>query len=96
MQVIFALNILDGGIVNWKSKACPIGVTGGRGTYSPACRMTARQVRDWGRTLGPAGCGLIMWRYDRPFLSKAANVQALRDVASTLANTPGRSCRRSR
>jgi hypothetical protein len=95
MQVVFALNVLDGGIVNWKTKACPTPLTGGRGTYSPACRMSASQVRDWGRVLGPAGCGLIVWKFDRTFMSKAANIQAFRDVASTLGRTPGRSCRRS-
>jgi hypothetical protein len=95
MQVVFGMNVLDGGIVNWKTKACPQPATGGRGTYAPACRMSARQVRDWGTLLGPAGCGMILWRYDRAFLSKSANVKALRDVASKLSNTPGRSCRRS-
>ena len=95
MKMVFALNLLDGGAHNWKSKwSCPAGTTGGRGTYAPACRMTAPQVRDWGRTLGTAGCGLIVWKYDRAFMSKAANTQALRDVAATLAKTPGRSCRR--
>ena len=95
MSVAFAMNILDGGIHNFKRKDCPLSITGGRGTYSPACRMTARQVREWGRALGPAGCAMFLWRYDRTFMSKTVNVQALRDVASTLAKTPGRSCRRS-
>lgn len=95
MKMVFALNLLDGGSHTWKYKwSCPAGTTGGRGTYAPACRMTAPQVRDWGRTLGTAGCGLIVWKYDRAFMSKAANTQALRDVAATLAKTPGRSCRR--
>jgi hypothetical protein len=95
MKMVFALNLLDGGTLNWKRWSCPIGPTGGRGTYAPACRMSASQVRVWGRALGTAGCGLILWRYDRAFMSKSANVQALRDVGGTLARTPGRSCRRS-
>ena len=94
MKVMFALNILDGGMLNYKSWACPAGKTGGRGTYKPTCRMTSGQVREWGRTLGPAGCGLMLWKYDRAFMSKSANVSAFRDLASTLARTPGRSCRR--
>jgi hypothetical protein len=94
MKVMFAMNILDGGQYNYKSWTCPSGKTGGRGTYKPACRMTAGQVREWGRILGTSGCGLIMWKYDRAFMSKAANVSAFRDIASTLARTPGRSCRR--
>ena len=94
MKVMFAMNILDGGQLNYKSWTCPSGKTGGRGTYRPTCRMTAGQVREWGRILGTSGCGLIMWKYDRAFMSKAANVSAFRDLASTLARTPGRSCRR--
>ena len=94
MKVMFAMNILDGGQLNYKSWTCPAGKTGGRGTYRPTCRMTAGQVREWGRLLGTSGCGLIMWKYDRAFMSKAANLSAFRDVASTLAKTPGRSCRR--
>jgi hypothetical protein len=95
MKVMFALNILDGGLLNYKSWSCPAGKTGGRGTYRPTCRMTASQVREWGRIIGPAGCGLMLWRYDHAFMSKSANVAAFRDLASTLARTPGRSCRRS-
>jgi hypothetical protein len=95
MKVVFALNILDGGVHTFRSRwSCPTTTTGGKGTYAPACRMTANQVRDWGRVLGTAGCGLLLWKYDGAFMSRAANVRALKDVASTLARTPGRSCRR--
>jgi hypothetical protein len=94
MQVVFAMNILNGGVVNWRTKACPVPLTGGRGTYSPACRMSAKQLRDAGRILAAGSCGMTMWVYDRTFMSKAANIQALRDVALTAARTPGRACRR--
>ena len=53
--VAFGLNILNGGVQNWKTKRCPLGVTGGKGTMgknSPACRMTASQVREWSKALG--------------------------------------------
>ena len=94
MKMVFAMNLLNGGVHNFARKTCPVPLTGGKGTYSPACRMTASQVRDWGRLLGTAGCGLILWRYDNAFMAKSANVQAMRDVAATLARTPSRSCRR--
>jgi PKD repeat protein len=95
MAVIFSMNILDGGILNWTTRDCPIPLTGGFGTYSPTCRMTADQVRDWGRTLGVAGCAMNMWRYDAAFMAKAENQQAFRDVAATLATVPGKPCRRA-
>ncbi len=95
VAVAFSVNLLNGGPQNWKTKVCPSRTTGGRGTRIPACRMTASQVREWGRTLGQAGCAMVMWRHDDAFMAKTANVQAMRDVASTLANSSGRSCRRS-
>jgi len=93
VALVFGLNILDGGVPNRGrgSRAC----VAGRGTYGPNCRMTAAQVAEWGKTLGQAGCALLMWRYDAAFVSKAANVRAFRDVASTLSKTQGKSCRRS-
>jgi hypothetical protein len=87
----FSLNVLDGGTKpSGSSWTCPTG----RGTYRPNCRMSASQVRDWGRALGPSGCFLLMWRYDDAFMSKSANRDAFRSVASTLASQPRRSCRR--
>jgi PKD repeat protein len=95
IAVVFSMNILDGGIMSWKTKDCPIPLTGGFGTKVPNCRMTADQVRDWGRLLGSAGCAMSMWRYDQAFMAKAENQQAFNDVAATLAAIPGRPCRRS-
>lgn len=91
----FSLNILGGGIQNWSTKACPIPLTGGYGPYSPNCRMTADQVRNWGRTLGVAGCALLLWKMDGTFMSKYANQQAFRDVAATLNARARPSCRRA-
>jgi hypothetical protein len=70
------------------------GSTGGRGTFPPTCRMTAGQVRNWGKVLGTAGCGLTMWRYDATFLSKPDNAQAFKDVAAHLASLEAKPCRR--
>lgn len=54
-RVMFALNVLDGGVQdregNWD---CTGAGQGGKGTYAPNCRMTPDQVRDWG------------WSSDRP------------------------------
>lgn len=89
----FSLNVLDGGVQDRRGSWDCTG-TGGKGTYHPNCRMTADQVRNWGRAIGGAGCALQMWRYDRTFVSKSANQRAFRDVAATLASRPRRSCRR--
>jgi hypothetical protein len=96
-SIAFALNILNGGVQSWKTKACPLGTTGGRGTMGrnhPACRMTATQVREWSKTLGPAACAMIMWRYDDAFMAKAANRKAFQDASAALKNASSRSCRR--
>ncbi len=57
--------------------------------------MTAEQVRDWGLVLGPAGCGLTMWRYDPDFMASPENVQAFKDVVTALAKAPAKPCRRA-
>lgn len=97
MAIVFSMNLLNGGVQapgrdSWN---CPLTTTGGRGTFRPNCRMTAAQVRQWGTVLGVAGCALMMWRYDPAFMSQAANQQAFKDVAATLARAPGRRCQRS-
>jgi hypothetical protein len=96
-SVAFALNILNGGVQSWSTRRCPLGVTGGRGTMGsnhPACRMTPNQVRDWSKALGPAGCAMIMWRYDNAFMAKSANQKAMKEAGSALTKASGRSCRR--
>jgi hypothetical protein len=56
--------------------------------------MTATQIREWGKALGPAGCAMLMWRYDSVAMARADNVQAMRDVAAALAKLPRRACAR--
>ncbi len=90
---MFSLNILNGGVMD-KSGAWDCPNTGGKGTKTSYCRMTADQVRTWGQATGPFGCGLIMWRYDQAFMANAANQSAFRDVASLLNSKPLRTCRR--
>jgi hypothetical protein len=89
----FSLNILDGGI-NDKVGTWDCAGTGGKGTIAGRCRMTADQVRTWGRAIGPYGCAMMMWRYDDAFMSKSANQSAFRDVASLLNSQSRRSCKR--
>ncbi len=95
--IAFSLNIMDGGIQAARDGLwnCPTTTTGDRGTYEPNCRMTATQVREWGKVLGAAGCGLTMWRYDSNFMTKTENQEAFRAVASYRATMPAKSCRRT-
>lgn len=94
--ILFAMNILNGGVQDKDGVYdCSGPGQGGKGTYSPNCRMTAQQVREVGGILGTAGCGFMIWRYDAAFMADPANQQAFRDLASRLASAPARSCRRS-
>jgi hypothetical protein len=89
----FSLNILNGGVQD-RTGTYDCSGTGGKGTRYPNCQMTPTQVRDWGKTLGVAGCSLQLWRYDDKWISKSANVDAVKSVASTLAAKARRSCKR--
>ena len=95
--VAFSMNILNGGESASRDGrwACPAGTSAGRGTREPTCRMTATQIRDWGKTLGPAGCAMLMWKYDDEAMARPDNQEAMRDVAATLARAPSRRCTRS-
>ena len=92
--IAFSMNILNGGTQD-KDGTWDCTGTGGIGTYSPNCRMTASQVKSYGLVLGPAGCALLMWRYNADFMADPGNQQAFKDVASYLSASPGRACRRS-
>jgi hypothetical protein len=97
IAIAFSLNILNGGIQaardgQWN---CPLTTTGGRGTYDPNCRMTPAQVREFGLVLGPAGCAMMMWRYDDAFMANSDNQRAFADIASRLATQPARPCSRT-
>ena len=93
VRTAFSLNLLNGGVVD-NTGAWDCTGTGGKGTTAYRCRMTADQVRTWGRAIGPYGCAMLMWRYDDAFMAKSANQVAFRDVASLLASKTRRSCRR--
>jgi hypothetical protein len=92
----FSLNVLDGGVQDrTASYTCTGPGQAGRGTYQPNCRMTADQVRTWGRAIGTAGCTMHMWRYDQVYMANSANQSAFRDVAALLASQARRSCARA-
>jgi hypothetical protein len=92
----FSVNVLNGGRQDLSgSWDCTGSGQAGKGTYSPNCRMTATQLRDWGKTLGTSGaCMLLMWKYNGTYFSRSDNQDALQDVASTLASKSRKSCRR--
>ena len=92
--ILFSLNILNGGTQDRDGTWDCTG-TGGLGTYSPNCRMTASQVRDYGLVLGPAGCAMAMWQYDLGFMSDAGNQQAFKDIGARLATLPRKPCTRT-
>jgi hypothetical protein len=88
----FSLNIVNGGVQDRDSVYDCGGAA--KGQRSPWCAMTATQIRDWGKALGPAGCALLMWRYDSLAMGRPDNQQAMRDVAAVLAKVPQRGCTR--
>ncbi len=91
--IAFSMNILDGGTPD-RDGTWDCAGTGGKGTYAPNCRMTAAQLREFGRVLGPAGCAMLMWRYDDAFMADPDNALAFRDVGSLLVTAQRKSCRR--
>jgi len=91
--VVFGINILNGGTQD-RDGIWDCAGTGGKGTYAPNCRMTPQQIREYGTALGPAGCGLTMWRYDGSFMTNPENRRAFYDVAGRLATVLRKECRR--
>ena len=91
-SIMFSMNILNGGTQDkdgtWDCGGAPLGQD------PPNCQMTATQLRDFGSVLGPAGCALLMWRYDQTYMSRTENKQAFADVAALLASQPAKQCRR--
>lgn len=91
----FSLNILAGGVPdNDGVYDCTGAGQAGVGVNGTNCRMTAAQLRDFGRALGPSGCVLTMWTYDAAYFGRSDNQQAFRDVGATLATVPRKACGR--
>jgi hypothetical protein len=94
MGILFSINIINGGTQD-RDGTWDCAGTGGLGELSPSCRMTPQQIRDYSAVLAPAGCGLLMWRYDDQFMAQPENQQAFRDVRASVASLPAKSCLRS-
>jgi hypothetical protein len=93
VRAVFSINIMNGG-AGFNETSCPIPPTGGPGASAGRCRMSAAQLREAAITLGPAGSGMFMWRFDSAFMADPANQQAFRDVAAKLATIPSKTWRR--
>jgi hypothetical protein len=91
--ILFSMNVLNGGTQD-KDGTWDCTGTGGKGLYSPNCRMTAAQVKSFGLALGPSGCGLFMWRYDDAFATNYDNQRSFNDIAATMSAAPAKACRR--
>src|SRR5215210_1303910 len=91
VKVGFSLNVLNGGVQDRNGWDCR--GTGGLGTRYPNCRVTPDQLKSWSQNLGANGCTMIMWKYDRAFVTKSTNVTAMKAVQSKLSSLPRRSCR---
>ncbi|MEO7476331.1 MAG: hypothetical protein ABIY46_13455, partial [Gemmatimonadales bacterium] len=91
--MLFSLNLLDGGLQDKDGQYdCAGAGQAGVGTFSPNCRMTPTQVRQWGVELGREGCAMLSWRYDNAFMAVPENQAALSEVAITLAGLPRPPC----
>jgi PKD repeat protein len=95
MAIMFSINVLNGGTQD-KIGTYDCAGTGGLGTYQPNCRMTPQQLQDAANALGPAGCALMMWRYDSDFMNKPANQAVISNIAISLYNRTRRPCTSSR
>jgi len=92
---MLSINVLNGGVQDRSEAwACTGAGRAGRGTYWPNCRMTPDQVREWGSALAPYGCYLMLWRFDREYMSDPVNQEAFKAIAAQAASLPNRSCRR--
>jgi hypothetical protein len=89
MSVAFSLNVLHGGV---PSTTCVKYASDN--TAGTLCPMTPAQIREYGLTLGSAGCALNMWRYDQPFFARSDNQAAFKTIADSLAKLPRKGCGR--
>jgi hypothetical protein len=82
IAIAFSMNLLNGGEA---LDTC---------VRSKTCRMSPKEVREFGLALATAGCAMFMWRYDERFMSEPANMTALEEIAAVVATKEVRSCRR--
>jgi hypothetical protein len=89
MSVAFSLNVLHGGV---PSTTCT--KYAGDNAAGMLCPMTPAQIREYGLTLGSAGCALNMWRYDQEYFARSDNQAAFKTIADSLAKLPRKGCGR--
>jgi hypothetical protein len=81
VSIVFSMNILDGGPAD-----------AGCGSD---CQMSPAELRNAGLILGPAGSGLLMWRYDTEMMGQPVYQTAVEDIAADLRSREVESWRRS-
>lgn len=86
ISIIFSLNVLHGGAPGTTCDKWGFDANG------RLCPMTANQIVEWGKVLGPAGCTLNMWRYEQAYFDRPENQQAFKELAAHLATLPAKSC----
>ena len=91
LAIVFSMNLLNGGVQD-RTGAWDCPGTGGLGDRSPNCRMTADQLRDFGLTLGTAGCAMLSWKWDSGFVARPENQEAFSTIAIALAGLPRPRC----
>jgi hypothetical protein len=84
VSIVFSMNVLGGG------HTAPGCTRDGKD-----CLMSSGELRDAGLILGPAGSGLLMWRYDTTMMRQAAYQSAVEDIATRMRTQPVKSWRRS-
>lgn len=89
VAIAFSLNVIHGGT---PGSDCD---KWGDDPNGRLCPMSPQQLREFGLTLGTAGCALNMWRYERAYFEKPEIQQALQEVAGSLSRLPRKPCRRS-
>jgi hypothetical protein len=81
VSIVFSMNVLHGGPA---AAGC-----------GSDCQMSPSELRNAGLILGPAGSGLLMWRYDTTMMQQTPYESAVEDIAADLRTRPVKSWRRS-
>ena len=89
MAILFGINVIHGGVPGTNCDKW------GNDPRGKLCPMSPEEIVQWGLTLGSAGCGLNMWRYERAYFERPENQAAFKEVADSLAKLPRRPCTRS-
>ena len=83
VSIVFSMNVVGGGP---KAPDCT--------RDGKDCLMTPAELRDAGLVLGPAGSGLLLWRYETSIMGEAGYQNAMADIAADLRTRPAKSWRR--